>query len=352
MKVQKIDVAVYRIPTDGPEADGTIHWDSTTMVLVEVTADSGLQGLGFSYASSAAAPIIRDTLAPIVVNNPVEEVGSAWTAMIKAVRNMGRQGVASTAISAVDIALWDLKARAAGQSLSRLLGGFTEAVPIYGSGGFTSYSEARLAEQLGGWAAQGIPRVKMKIAKDWGSKPEEDIARIQVALKAIGPSTELFVDANGGYGLKQAIRLAHRFEEMGILYFEEPVSSDQLEQLAFMRRHTQLDVAAGEYGYDPYYFREMLKARAVDIMQADATRCLGITGWLQAADLAHAYAIPFSAHTSPSVHAQAGCGAPQLSHVEYFYDHARIEQMMFDGVLLPEGASCGPTRAVRAWGWS
>ena len=110
--------------------------------------------------------------------------------MVHAVRNLGRPGVASAAIAAVDIGLWDLKARLAAQPLFRLLGPFREGVPIYGSGGFTSYSEQRLTEQLGGWVAQGIPRVKMKIGKDWGTRQDEDVARVQVARRAIGPDSD------------------------------------------------------------------------------------------------------------------------------------------------------------------
>ena len=331
MKLQRIDVSVYRIPTDRPEADGTIQWDSTTMVLVEAIADSGERGIGYSYASAAAATLIRELLAPVVTGCQVDDIGTAWGTMVRSVRNVGRPGIASTAISAVDIALWDLKARIANTPLFRLLGPYREEVPIYGSGGFTTYTEKELAEQLGGWVAQGIPRVKMKIGKDWGTRPEEDIASIKVARQAIGPDAELFVDANGAYSVKEAVDLAERFVEQGVTYFEEPVSADQLDQLAFVRQHVPMDVAAGEYGYDPWYFRRLLEAEAVDIMQADATRCLGATGWLQAAALAHSFAIPFSAHTAPSIHAQIGCAAPQLSHVEYFYDHVRIEHMFFDG---------------------
>ena len=342
MRVQGLEVSVYRIPTDRPEADGTIAWSSTVLVLVEALADSGERGLGFSYASTAAATLIRDTLKQIVVGMPVENVEAAWGAMIKSVRNIGRPGVASTAISAVDLALWDLKARAVGQALFTLLGPFRQSVPIYGSGGFTSYSERELAEQLAGWAAAGIPRVKMKIGKDWGTKPEEDLARVRVARQAIGDGPELFVDANGAYTAKQAIRQAQRLVEYGVPYFEEPVSSDQLDQLALVRQHIPQAVAAGEYGYDPWYFRDLLQAQAVDIMQADATRCLGASGWLEAARLAHSFGIPFSAHTAPSIHAQLGCAAPQISHVEYFYDHARIERMLFDGAPEPKEGQLSP----------
>ncbi len=342
MQIQNIDVSVYRIPTDGPEADGTLHWDSTTLVLVQARSDTGQVGLGFSYASAAAATVIRDILAPHVIGVPVDSTGKAWGDMVTAVRNIGRPGVAATAISAVDIALWDLKACAAERPLFQLLGPWREAVPIYGSGGFTTYSEARLAEQLGGWVAQGIPRVKMKIGQDWGTQPAKDVARVKVARQAIGPEAELFVDANGAYTAKQAIRQAERFAEYGVTYFEEPVSSDQLEQLASIRQYIPMDVAAGEYGYDPWYLRHMLEAGAVDILQADVTRCLGVTGWLQAASTAHAFAIPFSAHTSPSIHAQIGCAVPQISHVEYFYDHVRIERMLFDGAPEPSGGLLRP----------
>ena len=331
MKVARLETSAYCIPTTLPEADGTISWNSTTMLLVEAVADSGERGVGYSYASATAAHVVREHLNDAVVGRPIDDVGAAWRAMVDAVRNVGRPGIAATAISAVDIALWDLKARVAGQALFRLLGPYRQEVPIYGSGGFTSYSEAELAEQLGGWADEGIPAVKMKIGKDWGTKPKEDVARVEIALRAVGSDTKLMVDANGAYTVKQAIDQAAHFAELGVDWFEEPVSSDQLEQMAFVRQHVPMAVAAGEYGYDPWYFRHMLQAEAVDVLQADATRCLGVTGFLQAAALAQGFALPFSAHTAPTIHAQVGCAAARLINVEYFFDHVRIERMLFDG---------------------
>lgn len=342
MRIAQVDTAVYRIPTDRPEADGTFAWDATTLVLVEAVAESGERGLGFSYAAAAAAGVVRELLAPAVVGWPADAVRAAWERMVRAVRNVGRPGVAATAISAVDVALWDLKARLAGQPLFRLLGARREAVPIYGSGGFTSYRESELVEQLGGWVAQGIPRVKMKVGKDRGSRPEEDVQRVRIVRQAIGPAAELFVDANGAYTARQAIAQAERFAEHGVVYFEEPVSSDHLEQLRFVRERVPMAVAAGEYGYDPWYFRELLRASAVDILQADATRCLGITGFLEAADLAHSFAVPFSAHTAPAIHAQVGCVVPEIAHVEYFHDHVRIERLLFAGAPEPVGGELRP----------
>jgi L-alanine-DL-glutamate epimerase-like enolase superfamily enzyme len=333
--ITDLRTSVYRVPTDRPEADGTFQWDCTTMLLVEAVADSGQRGCGFSYCAGAAANVVHHVLAPIVVGSTLADLGRTWSSMVASVRNIGRQGVAATAISAVDIALWDLAARMADLPLFRLLGAHRESVPIYGSGGFTSYTDDQLASQLQSWVQQGIPHVKMKIGTDWGSRPDVDLGRVAIARAAIGDPAGLFVDANGAYTTKQAIGLAREFADYGVSYFEEPVSSDHLDQLALIRQNVTQDVAAGEYGFDPWYLRTMLESGAVDILRADATRCLGVTGWLQAAEVAHSFGTPLSAHCAPSIHAQLACAAPQISHIEYFHDHVRIEHMLFDGALDP-----------------
>ncbi|MBK8902583.1 MAG: mandelate racemase [Anaerolineaceae bacterium] len=309
-----------------------MHWDATTMVLVQATAENGQVGLGYTYAHAAAAAVIRQTLAAVVQGLSIFQVGKAWERMVNAVRNLGRPGVASHAISAVDTALWDLKARVLELPLFHLLNAHRNSVPLYGSGGFTTYDDQRTRQQLSGWVSQGIPRIKIKIGEEWGTKEAEDVRRVALAREVIGPDVELMIDANGGYTPKQAIRLGRRYaEEFGVTYFEEPVSSDHLQQLKLVRDNTPLAVAAGEYGYSPWYFRDMLRAGAVDVLQADVTRCLGVTGWLMAADLAYGFDIPLSAHTAPALHLHLGCAAPQLDHIEYFHDHVRIEKMFFEG---------------------
>jgi L-alanine-DL-glutamate epimerase-like enolase superfamily enzyme len=341
--VRGLEVAAFTIPTDRPEADGTLSWEATTLVLVEVESETGERGLGFTYCAPAAASVVRETLSALVVGRPMEEHASIWTAMVAEVRNMGRPGIAACAISAVDIALWDLRAKRQGRPLFELLGPARRSVPIYGSGGFTSYTERELTEQLAGWVERGIGRVKMKIGVDRGTRPDLDLGRVLAARRAIGTEAQLFVDANGAYTAAAAVALARRLQdEAGIVYFEEPVSSDHRDQLAFVRHRTLVDVAAGEYGYDPWYFRDLLRAEAVDVLQADASRCLGITGWLQAADLAYAFGVAFSAHTAPSVHAHGACAAPQISHIEYFHTHVRIERLAFDGAVEPHGGELAP----------
>ena len=338
MKIARLDVSTYRIPADRPEQDGTCDWESTTAVIVEPVTESGLRGLGYSYADQATATLIREMFAPVVCGRDVQETGAAWEAMVEATRNLGRPGIASMAIAAVDIALWDLKARALGLPLFVLLGPYRTAVPIYGSGGFTSYTKRELVDQLAGWVAQGIPRVKMKIGRD----PEADIARVWAVRKAIGDAA-LFVDANGAYDAKLALRQAVHFAEAGVTWFEEPVSSDHLDVLHLIRTQTPtMDIAAGEYGYDRFYFRRMLEAGAVDVLQADVTRCAGVTGWLQAAAIAHAFGIPFSAHCAPEIHAHVACAAPAFRHAEYFHDHVRIAHLLFDGVPEPVDGALHP----------
>lgn len=332
-------VSTYRIPTDACESDGTLEWDSTMLVLVEIDA-GGKQGLGYSYADSATATLIHDKLADVIEHRDAFDISGAWAAMVHAIRNLGRPGIASMAISAIDNALWDLKARLLDLPLCKLLGMVREAAPVYGSGGFTSYSDEQLREQLGGWAHEGLTMVKMKV----GREPQLDVARVATARDAIGDGVQLFVDANGAYGRKQALCLARSFAEYDVAWFEEPVSSDDLEGLRLLRDRAppKMEIAAGEYGYDTWYFRRMLGAGAVDVLQADATRCAGITGFMQAAALCDAFQLPFSAHCAPSIHAHPACAAPRLRHIEYFHDHVRIEQMLFDGVLTPENGALHP----------
>ncbi len=337
--IERIDVSAFKVPTDAPESDGTFQWDSTTLVLVEAHA-GGRRGLGYSYADTSTAQLVRNLLAKVVGGQDAMSVAGAWSAMIDAVRNLGRPGIAAMAISAVDSALWDLKARLLDLPLVTLLGAVREAAPVYGSGGFTSYSIDQLQEQLGGWVAAGIPRVKMKI----GRHADDDIGRVRAARDAIGADAELFVDANGAYRCKQALAQSERFAELGVSWFEEPVSSDNLEGLRLLRDRAPagMEIAAGEYGYDLYYFRRILEAGAVDVLQADATRCCGITGFLRVGVLCEARLLSLSAHCAPSLHAHPACALPSFRHLEYFHDHERIEHWLFDGALTPKGGMLRP----------
>jgi len=332
-RIDSLQVSAYTIPTDFPESDGTITWDQTTLVLVHARA-ANTTGLGFTYADLSTAKLIDSLLKHVVDGHDAMDTNSAWLAMLRSIRNLGRPGIASMAISAVDIALWDLKARLLHLPLFKLLGAVRAAIPVYGSGGFTSYSNQQLQRQFSDWVGSGIRMVKMKVGRD----PAADPNRVRSAREAIGSAPRLFVDANGAYTRKQALQFAELFRnESDVSWFEEPVSSDDLDGLRLIRDRAPagMEIVAGEYGYDANYFHHMLGAGAVDVLQADATRCAGITGFLQAAALCTARSLPLSAHTAPSVHMHACCAALPAVHLEYFHDHARIEHILFDGVVSP-----------------
>jgi len=247
------------------------------------------------------------------------------------------------AISALDIAVWDLKAKLLKCSIVDMLGTAHPGVVAYGSGGFTTYSNQQLASQMSGWVADGLKNVKMKV----GAEPARDIDRVRIAREAIGPAINLFVDANGAFNAREALSFAHKLEQFHVTWFEEPVSSDDLDGLRRVRDGAPnvTEIAAGEYGYDSLYFRRMLEAGAIDVIQLDATRCKGFTGFLEAASVAASFGCPISAHCAPSLHMHVGCAIPQFRHVEYFHDHVRIESTLFDGFIPPKEGQLTPDRS-------
>jgi L-alanine-DL-glutamate epimerase-like enolase superfamily enzyme len=331
-EIRALDSRAYRFPTDFPESDGTYRWESTTLVLVEIRA-GGRTGIGYTYGAPECASLARTVLFESIRGRNAFDVPGCFESMGRAVRNLGREGIAAMAISAVDLALWDLKAKLLGVPLRTLLGGARDSVPLYGSGGFTSYDERRLRDQLGKWAELGFPAVKMKV----GTEPDRDPNRVQVAREAVGAGVGLFVDANGAYSAKEAVDLGAEFADSGVSWFEEPVSSDDLDGLRLVRERAPpaLEIAAGEYGFDSGYFRRMIESGAVDVLQADATRCGGITGFLRALALAEAHHLDLSAHCAPTAHSALGCVSSRIRHLEYFHDHARIESRYFDGAPAP-----------------
>jgi L-alanine-DL-glutamate epimerase-like enolase superfamily enzyme len=351
--VEEVATGTYTVPTDQPESDGTLTWHATTMVTAEVRG-GGATGLGWTYASRASQTVIEDHLSEAVVGTDLLDTAAAHEGMVRACRNIGRPGAVSCAISAVDIALWDCKARLLDVPLAALFGRCTEEVTIYGSGGFITYDDATARAQLEQWVGDwGIPRVKIKIGEAWGARPERDQSRTEFARAVIGDDVALFVDANGGYSRKQAVRMGRALADAAdISWFEEPVSSDDLLGLRVVRDALDVDIAAGEYGFDETYFARMASAEAVDCLQIDVTRCGGYTSWIRAAAIAGAQGLEVSAHCAPNLHAHVGVSVPHLRHIEYFHDHHRIETLLFDGALDPQGGRLQPRVDVVGHGMS
>ncbi len=327
--IEKVTTTVYTFPTPDPEGDGTLEWSSVTAVAVTVHA-GGDSGWGWTYSSPAAAAVVNHHLAGVVHGRDAYAVTEGWEAMRRACRNYGTRGLVMQALSAVDIAWWDLKARLLDVPLTDLWGRCRDAVPIYGSGGFTTLSDTQLAEQVAWWRSVGCPAMKIKIGQSWGTHIERDLERVRRLSELAGPRVQLMVDANGAYTLGQARRVGHALDGLGVTWFEEPVSSDDLDGLAQLRRALACDVAAGEYAADLYEVRDLLPV--VDCLQLDATRCGGYTGFLRGAALASAHNRDVSAHCAPSLHASVCAAVPHVRHLEWFADHARLEPVLATGI--------------------
>ncbi|HTP23958.1 MAG TPA: enolase C-terminal domain-like protein [Solirubrobacteraceae bacterium] len=341
--VDGIEARAYKIPTaTDHESDGTLVWDSTSIVVVEIEA-GGKTGLGYTYCHPAAAQVIESKLASIVEQGDPLMPQRIWANLQVQARQLGHAGIAAMAISAVDIALWDLKAKLLDCCLADALPRFRESVPIYASGGFTNYSDDQLRDQVRTWTDEGHTRTKIKVGRD---KPV-DPARIDILRSVAGPNVEVMVDGNGGYTPQEALLWAERFKEQGVSYFEEPVSSQDLAGLAEIKRRAPagMAIAAGEYGWNLPYFHRMLEAGAVHIVQADVTRCGGITNLLRIDGLCKSRNLAFSAHCAPAVSAHACCAMETVVHLEYFFDHHRIERMLFAGTLDPSQGVLTPERS-------
>ncbi len=340
-KIEAVDIRAYKVPTLDPvESDGTLEWTSTTMVYVEVRG-GGQSGIGYTYADVSAGKAIESMLRDKLVGKDAMDTGARWAEMGAAVRNNGRGGICSMAISAVDVALWDLKGKLLGTPVYLLLGATRDAVPVYGSGGFTSYSIRELEQQLGGWVHElRIPMVKMKVGRD----PDADPKRVAAARKAIGKDAQLFVDANGAYSRKQAVEMARYFRDEDVRWYEEPVYHQDLPGNRFVRDHAPplMEISNGEYIFELCDARQNIDAGAADVLQADVTRCGGFSGILAVDGLCQTAMIPLSTHCAPYVSLHAAVACKMLRHMEYFADHVRIEQMFFDGASAPQDGMLRP----------
>ena len=279
-------------------------------------------------------------LQQIVLGKSPLMIPALHLALERKVRKHGAPGPGVLRYSAIDTALWDLKGRLRKSLSVSLLGGeIASSRQAYGSGGFTSYSEDQLVRQLAGWASQGFKSVKMKIGTG-----DDTLQRVSAARKALPECCELYVDANGAYSRKQAFDHGEKFAQLGVTWFEEPVTSDDAIGLRWLaeRLSPPVRVAAGEYIYTPDDAMKLLRNNAVDVLQTDATRCGGVSDFIAIAHAAELHHIPFSAHTAPSLHASLCCSVRAAINVEYFHDHARIEQMIFDGAIRPRSGTIAP----------
>ena len=322
MKILDVTTTVMFYPNTKPIEDATSQSNGTLadgrgQLFVHIHTDEDIEGLGIGQASPGVREIIETTLKYLLINQDPLNIEKLWDEMFWRIRGYGRKGIAFCALSAIDIGLWDLKAKALGLPLYKLLGPFTQSVPIYGSGGYTNLTEQEIVDDMVSYVEQGINRVKMKVGKNFGKSEREDIERVAAVRNAIGNDISLYINANNGYYSKQAIYMGREFEQHQVGWFEEPVLADDIDGLSEIRRSIDIPIASGEHEYTKYGFKELISRGAVDIVQIDVGRVGGITEWIKVAHVAHAFNLPVASHGMQLVHLHLGCATPNLKVVEY-----------------------------------
>ena len=287
MKITSIETISLNNPRATPIQDATTetpnNFSGRGQLFVRIYTDEGVEGLGMTYSSPGVKDVVENALMQILIGRDPMDTEKIWNDMLWKVRSYGRKGVALCAISAVDIALWDLKAKFLNLPLYKLLGAYTNSVPVYGSGGWTNLTKSELIQEMTDYVESGIPRVKMKVGKNFGNCEREDIERVEAVRDAIGYDIALYIDANNGYRKKQAIYMAKEFEQFQVGWLEEPLIPDDVDGMSEIARSTTIPIASGKLEYTKYGFKELIYRGGADIVQPDAGRVGGVTEWIKVA---------------------------------------------------------------------
>jgi L-alanine-DL-glutamate epimerase-like enolase superfamily enzyme len=300
MKIKNIKTYILRVPVALPITDAYFSHKARNHVFVEVSTDEGIIGLGEAgqyFGVSAIPPLVKEAFEPYLLGQDPLEVGKLWDTIYRRSMLYGRKGTTIIALSAVELALWDIIGKSANQPLYKLLGGkHVERVKAYASGGFYK-PDVDLVKEMKTFAESGFGTVKMKVGFD----PTNDVRRVKLVRKEVGSSVELAIDANMGYLPHVAKEVAQELEAHDIAWFEEPVSADDVDGMLEVRNNTRIRIAAGENEYTEYGFTDLIDKRAVDIIQADVTRCGGVSQGKEIAKMAARKGLLFAPHVFGSI---------------------------------------------------
>ena len=258
-----------------------------------------------------------------------------WQEFFHYLRGVGRKGLSFCALSAIDTALWDLKGKIVDLPLYRLLGGNQPRVPVYASGGWTSYDDDQLVDEMKGMVARGFETIKFKVGVENGRNLRRDVTRVRKVREAVGPDISLLVDANNGFDAASAIQLANRIREFDIMLFEEPVFADDIPGLARFRRGTDIPLATGEHEYTKFGVRDLLLAEAADIVQVDGARAGGYTEMLKCAALTQAWNVKFAPHAMENIHLHLVAAVPNAFMLERLLMFEDITAQVFKDAPVP-----------------
>jgi len=312
-KITGVDVYICANPVKGNLADSSRKIEDIGYIIVDISTDIGIHGIGLTYhevGSEAIRNFIKFTIAPQIIGMSPLENEVIYEKIFNFFRCVGRKGLAFCALSAVDIALWDIKGKMADMPLYRLLGGSNNKVPVYSSAGWTSHSTEVLCDEMLEMVEEGYTTIKMKVGVEGGSNFREDVKRVYAVRKAIGPDIRLAIDANNIWKAATAIQFASRVEEYDIDFFEEPVLADDIPGLAHCRHSIKIPLATGEHEYTRFGVRDLLMAEAVDIVQADACRVGGYTEMLKIIGMTQAFNVSFAPHCMELIHMHLVAAAP------------------------------------------
>jgi L-alanine-DL-glutamate epimerase-like enolase superfamily enzyme len=320
MKITSIDTSLLTVPTPRPMSTEFPHHK---LVVADIATDEGLRGLGYSLVfggggAEAVLAYLDARLKTLLLGEDALQVERLWEKMYRGDRGVRRIGIAGMAISALDIALWDLAGKAAGLPLYKLWGGFTDRVPAYGSGGWGKYTEAELVAEAARYAAAGCKYYKMKIHHP---DPKVNRARVEAVRKALGPGVRMMVDVNQKLDVEGNLRQAALLEDFDLVWYEEPVLADDLAACAEVSARIKIPVATGENHYTRYEFRELIERKAARYLMPDVCRANGYSETLKIGHLAAAHGVAVSPHVVHELSLQV-CGALSNGFLVEYMDWA------------------------------
>jgi L-alanine-DL-glutamate epimerase-like enolase superfamily enzyme len=338
-KISSVEVHLVSEPVAGGFGDATRKVESIGFLIVRVRTDSGLEGIGITYnevGGEATQDVIELNMAPRLLGRDPFETEIIYADFVQYMRGVGRKGLTFCALSAIDIALWDLKGKIFDVPLYRLLGGNRTRVPVYASGGWTTYSDEELVAEAMRMVKQGYDKIKLKVGVDGGMNPQRDVARIAKVRDAIGPKTTLILDANNCWTAATAARFANRIKDYDILFLEEPVFADDIPGLAQFKRSTDLPLGTGEHEYTKFGARDLILANAVDVLQLDGARAGGYTEMLKVAAIAQAWNIPIAPHAMENIHLHLAAAVPNAWFVERLLLFEELTSHTFVNAPVPK----------------
>lgn len=340
MRITDIAVSAYAKEFDTPISNGKYTYTATELVFVQIHTDEGIVGVGFTHGGK----IVYETavaLKPYLIGEDPRNTDRLW-AKVYLPKVFGRKGMETRAISAMDIALWDIIGKATGMPLYKLVGGYRDAVPFYVAGGYYYANDgvARLTAEMQEHMGLQAAGVKMKIGR---VSVAEDIKRIETVKKVVGNGLQVLVDANNAYGRNEALQMGRALDRLGVYWFEEPLSPDDVEGSAELARLLDTPIASGENEYTRWGFRDIITAHSADIINADAQVLGGITEWRKVAALAGAFHTPVAPHGDQEIHVPLVAGTDNGLIVEYYHDDTNVlrstmihgDTQRKDGLIYP-----------------